>query len=165
MQHFAAACRVGSLGEMCLLDVCFSSMEFMKELRDQTAADSVCFVDVLAFLYPVWSVKLACAISLGVLFRLPCWKVYSKCVCRARAWKGILELKVNSEKQTMVIKPEFWVMLMHFLLTPISFHYPCLPSLLAFIYSGEAPLKWLGNLFGYGQREVCGMVISGEPMD
>lgn len=67
--------------------------------------------------------------------------------------------KVNSEKQTMVIKPEFWVMLMHFLLTPISFHYPCLPSLLAFIYSGEAPLKWLGNLFGYGQREVCGMVI------
>lgn len=43
----------GWLGEVCLLYVCLPSMEFMKELRDQTAADGVCLADVLALLYPV----------------------------------------------------------------------------------------------------------------
>lgn len=39
--------------EVCLLHVCLLSMEFMKELRDQTAADGVCLAIVLALLYPV----------------------------------------------------------------------------------------------------------------
>lgn len=43
----------GRLGEVCLLYVCLPSMEFMKELRDQTAADGVCLVAMLASVYPV----------------------------------------------------------------------------------------------------------------
>lgn len=37
----------------CVLSVCLPSMEFMKELRDQTAADGVCLAAVQALHYPV----------------------------------------------------------------------------------------------------------------
>lgn len=78
----------GQLGIVCLLYVCLPLMEFMKELRDQTAADGVCLVAVQALLYPVGQYN-SHFLSYHVYNSCqPAAKCLSRCVCRAREGRG-----------------------------------------------------------------------------
>lgn len=74
-------------------------MEFMKELRDQTAAEGVCLAAMLAFFYPVGQYNwrfLSHQVSNSCC---PAARCLSKCVCRAREDRGFLE-KTLSHRNT-----------------------------------------------------------------
>ncbi len=89
----------GWLGEVCLLHVCLPSMEFMEELRDQTAADGVCLEAMLALLYPVGQYNspfLSHQVSNSCH---PAARCLSKCVCRARGGKGAGRSDSDSQRQ------------------------------------------------------------------
>lgn len=111
------------LGEVCPLYVCLPSMEFMKELRDQTAADGVCLSAMLALLYPVGQYNW-CFLSHQVSNSCcPAASYPSKCVCSARQDReGFWKKHWLTETQNKMIKKSFdWGLL--FLLTPALIHY------------------------------------------
>lgn len=78
----------GRLGEVCPLYVCLPSMEFMKELRDQTAADGVCLAAMLALLYPVGQYNCRFLSHQVSNSCRPAARCLSKCVRRAREGRG-----------------------------------------------------------------------------
>lgn len=72
----------------CVCIVCLPSMEFMRELRDQTAAEGVCLVAMLVSLYPVGQYNwrfLSHQLSNSCH---PAARCLSKCVRRAREGRG-----------------------------------------------------------------------------
>lgn len=89
----------GRLGEVCLLYICLPSMEFMKELRDQTAADGVCLAAMLALLYPVGQYNwrfLSHQVSNSCC---PAARCLSKCVRREREGRGFFFFEnIDSQK-------------------------------------------------------------------
>lgn len=116
----------GRLGEVCLLYICLPSMEFMKELRDQTAADGVCLAAMLALLYPVGQYNwrfLSHQVSNSCC---PAARCLSKCVRREREGRGFFFFFWKhwlTETQIVVVTIKFWLRVMQFPLTLVSLHY------------------------------------------
>lgn len=122
----------GQHGEVCLLYVCFPLMEFIKELRVQTAADGVCLATVLALPYSVSisspSYLIRCPIHAALL--QGAW--VNVCAVREKA-DGSGENTDSHKQQIVVIKAESYEV-------SINFRYPfitCICTLCLYFYTPE----------------------------